>query len=217
LESADGSLFKRSRTVQVKQVQLEVPDARSGKQKILDLVTEVGCLEPSCPTILGFDWITSHCDNLRVTSPHGLELKCALEIEGVTNFYEFDEILEHVKYVGLIHVGEMESLQVHTGQAFDVMQITVVENLQRLAERLSNQYRDFVSIFGKEVQAALPTHGEQDMTIDLEPGKQPPSRKLYPLSPEELELLEEYLDKILKNENTTRGKSYAGASIFFAK
>jgi len=44
LESADGSLLKRSGTVQVKQVQLEVPDARLGKQKTLDLVTEVACL-----------------------------------------------------------------------------------------------------------------------------------------------------------------------------
>jgi len=31
LESADGSILKTSGTVQVKQVQLEVPDARSGK------------------------------------------------------------------------------------------------------------------------------------------------------------------------------------------
>jgi len=69
LESTDGSLRKRSGTVQVKQVQLEVPDSRSGKQKILDLVTEVACLEPGCPLILGFDWITAHCDKLRVTSP----------------------------------------------------------------------------------------------------------------------------------------------------
>jgi len=55
LESADASLLKRSGTVQVKQVQLEVLDARSGKQKILDLVTEVACLEPGFPLILGFD------------------------------------------------------------------------------------------------------------------------------------------------------------------
>jgi len=70
-----------------------------------------------------------------------------------------------------------------------VMQITATENLPGLTERLPTQYRDFVRIFGKEPRAALPAHGEQDMTIDLEPGKQPPSGKLYPLSPDELELL----------------------------
>jgi len=46
LESAYGSLVKRSGTVQVKQVNLAVPDTSSGKPKILDLVTEIVCLEP---------------------------------------------------------------------------------------------------------------------------------------------------------------------------
>jgi len=133
------------------------------------------------------------------------------------DFSEFDEILEHAKYVDLIHVGEMESPRAPTGQAFDVMQITAAENLHGLAERLPTQYRDFVRIFGKEVQAALPAHGEQDMTIDLEPGKQPPSGKLYPLSPDELELLKEYLDEMLKNGKIRPGKSSAGAPISFAK
>jgi len=217
LGSADGSLLKRSGSVQVKQVQLEVPDSRSGKQKILDLVTEVACLEPGCPLILGFDWIKAHCDNLRVTSPYGLELKRGLEIEEVTDFSEFDEILEHAKYVVLIHVGEMEFPRVPTGHVFYVMQITAAENLQGLADRLPTQYRAFVRIFGKEVQAALPAHGEQDMTIDLEPRKQPPSGKLYPLSPDELELLKEYLDEMLKNGKIRPSKSSAGALIFFAK
>jgi len=140
-----------------------------------------------------------------------------LEIEEVTDFSEFDEILEHAKYVGLIYVGEMESPRVPTGQAFDVMQITAAENLQGLAERLPTQYRDFVRIFGNEAQAALPAHGEQDITIDLEPGKQPPSGKLYPLYPDELELLKEYFDEMLKNGKIRPSKSSACAPIFFAK
>jgi len=55
---------------------------------------------------LGFDWITPHCEKLRVTEPYGLELKRAFEIEEVTDFSEFGEILEQSQYVGLIHVGE---------------------------------------------------------------------------------------------------------------
>jgi len=66
------------------------------------------------------------------------------------DFSDFDEILEHAKYVGLILVGERESPQVPTSKAFDVMQITAAENLQGLAEILPTQYRDFVWIFGKE-------------------------------------------------------------------
>ena len=85
-----------------------------------------------------------HCDKRGVTSPYGLELKDALEIEEVTDFSKFDEILEHAKYVGIIHVGEMESPRVPPGEAFHVMQITEAENLQGLAERLTTQYRDFM-------------------------------------------------------------------------
>jgi len=55
------------------------------------------------------------------------------------------------------------------------------------------------------------------MVIDLEPGKQPPSGKLYPLSPDELELLKEYLDEMLRTGIIRSSKSSAGASIFFAK
>jgi len=55
------------------------------------------------------------------------------------------------------------------------------------------------------------------MTIDLEPGKQTPSGKLYPLSPDEPELLKEYLDEMLKNGKIRPSKSSAGGPIFFAK
>jgi len=79
LESADGSILKRSGTGQVKNVEMWVPDARSGKNKTLDLVTEVACLEPGYPLVLGFDWITVQCDKLKVTTSYGLELKRALE------------------------------------------------------------------------------------------------------------------------------------------
>jgi len=140
-----------------------------------------------------------------------------LEIEEVTDFSEFDEILEHAKYVGLIHAGEMESPGEPTGQGFDVMQITEVENLQGLAERLPTQYRDFEWSFGKEAQAYLPAQGEQDMTIDLEPWKPPPSKKFYTLSPHGLELLKEYLDEMLKNGKVCPSKSSASAPIFFTK
>ena len=123
---------------------MEVPDARSGKQNILELVTEAACLEPGLLLILGFAWITAHCDKFKVTSPYGLEPKHALEIAEVKDFSEFDEILEHAKYVQLIHVGEKESHQAPTGQAFDVMQMIAAGNLQGLAQRLPTQYRDFI-------------------------------------------------------------------------
>jgi len=159
LESADGSRLETLGTVQVKNVEMCMPDARSGKNKTLDLMTEVVYLEPGCPLILGFDWITAQCDKLRVTTPYGLEPKRALEIEEVTDFSEFGEIREQSSYVGLIHVGKWESRRLSTGKVCRIMQIIVGEDLKTLAERLPVQYRDFIKIFGKAAQASLPAHG----------------------------------------------------------
>jgi len=111
-----------------------VPDARSGKNKTLDLVTEVACLEPGCPLILGFDWITVQCNKLRVTTPYGLELKRALEIEEVMDFSEFGEILKQSSYVGLMYMCKWESRHLSTSTVCRIMQIIVYEDLKTLAE-----------------------------------------------------------------------------------
>ena len=55
------------------------------------------------------------------------------------------------------------------------------------------------------------------MRIKLELGKIPPSGWLYPLSRDELELLKEYLEEMVKNGKIRLGKGRAGAPIFFAK
>jgi hypothetical protein len=53
------------------------------------------------------------------------------------------------------------------------------------------------------------------MEIDLEPGKQPPSGRLYSLSHDELELLRKYLDEMLESGKIRPSKSPVGAPIFF--
>jgi len=98
-----------------------------------------------------------------------------------------------------------------------VMKITVAEDLDALANCLPAQYRDFVGIFSKAAETSLHTHGLQDMVIDLEAGKQPPSVKLYPLSPDELELHKEYLDEMLRHSKIRPSKRSAGAPKFLAK
>ena len=114
------------------------------------------CLEPGCPLILEFDWISAHCEKLRVIALYGLELKRAFEIKEVIDFSEFNEILEHSQYVGLIHVGKFETRRRADGTVCRVMKITAAEDLYALASRLPAQYRDFVEIFGKATEASLP-------------------------------------------------------------
>ena len=60
----------------------------------------------------------------------------------------------------------------------------------------------------------MPEHGPWDMSIDLEPGKQPLSGHLYPLSHDEMEYLRAYIDEMLKSEKICPSKSSCGAPIF---
>ena len=114
-------------------------------------------------------------------------------------------------------MGEWETRRRADGTVRRVMKITAAEDLDALASRLPAQYRDFVEISGKAAQASLPTHGPQDMVIDLKAGKQLPSGKLYPLSPNELELCKEYLDEMLRNGKIRPSKSSDGDTTFFDK
>ena len=43
-------------------------------------------------------------------------------------------------------------------------------------------YHEFEKVFGKEIQSALPEHGQQDCAIELFPNMEPPSGKVYPIS-----------------------------------
>ena len=83
--------------------------------------------------------------------------------------------------------------------------------------KLPPEYQNFAEVFGQEAQSALPEHGDHDMRIELEPGKILPSGRLYPLSRDELELLKEYLEEMVRNGKIRPRKGRAGAPIFFAK
>ena len=53
------------------------------------------------------------------------------------------------------------------------------------------------------------------MEIDLEPGKQPPSGRLYLLSHTKGETMRAYIEEILKTRKIRPSKSPTGAPIFF--
>src|SRR5437764_12316774 len=81
-------------------------------------------------------------------------------------------------------------------------------------ERVLLLYRDVAEDLYREGQSQLTKHGLWNMVINLEPGKQPPSDHLYTLSHNELVVLKEYLDEMLKSGKIRLSKSPAGAPIF---
>ena len=82
---------------------------------------------------------------------------------------------------------------------------------------LPDQLKDFLDVFSPvNAEKLAPNRKDVDLSIELQEGNQPPYGPLYPLSPAELELLREYLERSLAKGFIRPSKSPAGAPILFA-
>ena len=81
--------------------------------------------------------------------------------------------------------------------------------------RISWQYKKFENVFNGTYADSLPPHRSFDHAIDLKPGKEPPFGPLYSLSQKELEILREYLKKMLASGKISPSKSPAGSPVLF--
>jgi hypothetical protein len=81
--------------------------------------------------------------------------------------------------------------------------------------RIPKYYREYASIFNGEVADVLPKHTSYDHAIDIQEGREPPWGPIYALSQKELEVLREYLKKMLDSGKIRPSKSPAGAPILF--
>ena len=79
------------------------------------------------------------------------------------------------------------------------------------------EFQKYKDVFSESDASLLPDHGPQELSINLEPGKQPPWGPIYQLSGPELATLKEHLDKQLERGWIRRSTSPAGAPILFAK
>jgi hypothetical protein len=84
-------------------------------------------------------------------------------------------------------------------------------------EALPPEYEEFEDVFDSDNADRLPEHASHDHAIDLFPGKQPPHRPIYLLSPNELEVLRKYLQDNLNRGWIRPSKSPAGAPILFVQ
>lgn len=82
---------------------------------------------------------------------------------------------------------------------------------------IPSEYHDLLSAFSKAKADVLPPHRPYDLSIDLEPGKQPPYGPLYSLSAIELQALSTWLDENLSKGFIRASQSPAGAPILFVK
>lgn len=83
--------------------------------------------------------------------------------------------------------------------------------------RVPPQYREFEKVFSKESFDELPSKRPWDHAIELTPGAQPFSTKVYPMSPIEQNELDKFLDENLKSHRIRPSKSPMASPVFFVK
>ena len=82
-------------------------------------------------------------------------------------------------------------------------------------ENIPRDYEKYFHLFSEKTAAKLPPHQNFDHAIDIIEGKQPPFGPIYSLSQKALEVLREYLDRMIAQGKIQPSKSPAGAPILF--
>jgi len=88
---------------------------------------------------------------------------------------------------------------------------------QAAATLLPAYITEFRSMFAKEDFDILPEHRKWDHAIELIPGVEPKSSKVYPLFPLEQAELDAFLEKNLCTGRIRPSKSPIAAPVFFIK
>jgi transposase InsO family protein len=78
-------------------------------------------------------------------------------------------------------------------------------------------YQEFKDVFAKESFDQLPPRKPWDHAIELTPGAQPFSTKVYPMSPNEQKELDIFLEENLKSHRIRPSKSPMASPVFFVK
>ena len=78
-------------------------------------------------------------------------------------------------------------------------------------------YHDFTDVFSKVNVSSLPPHCDFDLKIELEEGASPPPRRLYSLSPFELDALRKFIDENLSTGFIRPTSSSHTAPVLFVK
>jgi hypothetical protein len=91
------------------------------------------------------------------------------------------------------------------------------EKKRTFEEIVPEQYHQFKDVFSKESFDQLPDRKPWDHAIELKAGSEPFRSKIYPLSPNEQEELDAFLEENLKSGRIQPSKSPMASPVFFVK
>ena len=108
--------------------------------------------------------------------------------------------------------------RVRKAQVYALVDINhlIPSSIRSLIDRLPDSLKNYPDVFSDQNAKKLAPHRDIDLAIELQPGKEPPYRPIYPLSPRELAALKEFLEENLEKGFIRESKSPAGAPILFA-
>ena len=102
-------------------------------------------------------------------------------------------------------IGVIDSLHVNVAHEIEIDWV----------EQIPWQYRDFQTLYNREMANALLPHRSYNHAIDMKDREQPPWSPIYVPSEKEVLVLKEYLKEILDLEKIHPSKSPMGAPILF--
>jgi hypothetical protein len=109
-----------------------------------------------------------------------------------------------------------QPMMVNSTNALEKPGVRVLE--KRVTPDIPQEYEQFRRLFEEETgPEALPKHQEWDHEIILQEKKEPGFGPIYSLSEKELEVLRDYLDKMIKKGFIRESKSPAGYPLLFVE
>ena len=91
------------------------------------------------------------------------------------------------------------------------------EKPKTFEELVPAEYHQFKSVFTKASFDELPPRRPWDHAIELVPGSEPKSSKVYPMAPDEQRQLDEFLEENLRTGRIRPSKSPMASPVFFIK
>ena len=159
--------------------------------------------------IIGHDWIHQTTEKIVMGPPVGLEFK--YEISTIVSISEeFTNSLEQAAFVGVITIKRDDF-------GAQIMSISIADENKIFMGNVLIHYTEFSQVFGKEMQTELPEHGPKDIAMNLLPNSELPTTKLYPMSHDELRVLKEYVEEMLKTGKIREESGAAGSLVLFVK
>ena len=187
------------------------------KERQRFLITGLG----KARVFIGYDWLFKHNPEVDWRSQKVLFSRCPPECGMTGTEYGKgdcqEDRIEEGESILLVDFSYAIELRAKETQAQQMAQKANAEREHMTADKIPEQYRDYVKVFAKESFDSLPEKRPWDHAIELKPDAKAVDCKIYPLSLIEQEKLNDFLEENLKSGRIRPSKSPMASAFFFVK